>query len=91
MYPNASLIISNPPQILDKDGIQNVVFIGTPSFQTSINDLLANCLTTTRLSAVDYSEDKVEDYLPIPRSIEPGRQMEIYAELGKQIRNRPIN
>src|SRR5215217_4470303 len=87
----ASLVISNTPQVLDENGLQNVVFIGTPTTQANINDLLTDCLMSRRLNPIDYSVEGVEDFLPVQRAVGNGCQMELYAEVGRRIRNYPVN
>ena len=89
-YPTASLVVSNTSQVLDENGLRNVVFIGTPTTRANINDFLTDCLMSQRLSPIDYSVEGIEDFLPVQRSIGNGRQMELYAEVGKRILNRPM-
>ena len=84
-YPQASLILSTQPQILDEHGIHGVVIVGTSSTRTNVNDLLTDCLISTRLTAIDYSEDELEDFLPIARTTKLGRQLELYSEIGRRI------
>lgn len=68
-FPTASLIISQQLQILDENGIHGVVIVGWPPSRNNINELLTDCLISVCLNAIDYSEDPLEDFLPVTHSI----------------------
>src|SRR4051812_37807076 len=90
-FPTASLIVTQQPQILDENGIHGVVIVGCPPSRTNINELLTDCLTSIRLNAIDYSEDSMEDFLPVVCSIGQGRQLELFAEVGRRIQQQQSN
>lgn len=88
-YPNASLIISQQPQISDEHGLHQIVIVGTPPTRNLINDLLTDCLIASKLTTLDYSNYKLEDLLPVVRSTHYGRQLEIFAEIERRIQQKP--